>query len=332
MIKTGRKTRRVQKFMTKADCGEGILKNSVILIDKPPGKTSYETIDIIKKLIGEKKIGHSGTLDKFASGLLVVCTTRATKLTRFFIENDKRYIGTIKLGISTDTFDTEGEVTQRKSIENITGDDILRSAGKFVGEIFQLPPVYSALKVGGKRASDLARKGEKVNLKERKVTIFEFKITDIDLGNSKFSFSVRCSKGTYIRSLASDIGNDLNTGAHLESLRRTVSGLFSIDDAVTLERLADSIAGGCSSGSFIKKPLEALSNYSSITVNDSGRKKVLHGSFFHNDEALRIVDKDERIFTIADEDKNLIAIADIDIQEWHIKYLNVFNQNIISEK
>lgn len=301
--------------------------NAILLVDKPEGMTSHETVKEVQRLTGAVKIGHSGTLDRFASGILIHCTGRSTKLTRYLLEDDKSYSGTIKLGVSTDTHDRDGTVIDEKPVHSVTGEDILDAARGFTGEIIQVPPQFSALKISGRRASDRVRKGERVMLAGRKVRIYDFDIHDIDLANTRFSFRVRCSKGTYIRSIARDMGQILGTGAHLEKLRRTGSGIFSVDDAITLSKLNEYANGIPADKHFILQPVQALRNYGMIVVRESARKLILHGANFDVDSAINIVDKGGKVFIIVDEEGNLIAIADMDIKKWQIKYLNVFNSN-----
>jgi tRNA pseudouridine55 synthase len=306
-----------------AHCGD--LRNAILLIDKPGGKTSYETVSEIRRLTGAAKTGHAGTLDRFASGLLVACNGQATKLARYLLEDDKCYCGAVKLGVSTETDDGEGAIIEERPVNAITREAVIACAEKFMGELMQLPPRYSALKINGRRASDRARDGEKVELSPRKVVVYHFDVFDIDLENARFFFRIRCSKGTYVRSLARDMGSMLGTGAYLESLRRTGAGLFSIDDAATMEELETYVHGGRVEKRFIMQPVDALRNYGMIAVNNNAREKVLHGACFTAGDALKIDDKGGKIFIILDESENLIAIADVDIQKWHIKYLNVFN-------
>ena len=301
--------------------------DSIILIDKPEGETSFQTISKVKKLLCVKKVGHSGTLDKFASGLLVVCTGFATKLTRYFLEDDKRYIGKIKLGITTDTLDEEGNIIEEKPTNNLQAGKINDAVLKFIGEIHQTPPQYSSLKINGKRASDLARAGKRVELKERKIKIFSINILDIDLENAEVTVDVSCSKGTYIRSLARDIGNELGTGAYLKSLRRIKSGNFDIRYAMSIEEIESYLKGNSVKKIFFLSPDEALVDYSRITVKNDARKKILNGIHFKREDILNIEHLKVDTFCIKDEDKNLLALADVELETWNVKYLNVFNQN-----
>lgn len=303
--------------------------NSVLLIDKPAGQTSFDTISILKRILKTKKIGHSGTLDKFASGLLIICTGWATKLTRYFLESDKRYIGTVKLGITTDTDDLTGNIIENKEVKTLDPEDIYNLPGKFTGESYQLPPLYSALKINGRRASDLTREGKNISLNRRKININKLDILKIDLDNSTVEIDVTCSKGTYIRSLARDIGEYLGTGAHLAGLRRIASGNFTIENAATIDEVIKSEGNSCTTKDkkFLLRPEEALSTFSSIIIKNIIIKKIVNGAFFDKKDVIEIRDRKRNPFIILDEEENLIAIADIDIDNWLIKYLNVFNRN-----
>jgi tRNA pseudouridine55 synthase len=310
-------------FPGKTPSGDAL--NAVLLIDKPEGKTSNETIRNVERIIGAAKIGHAGTLDRFASGLLVVCTGAATKLARFLLEDDKSYSGTVRLGVSTETDDGEGAVIDERPVSGVTGADIIACARKFTGAQLQKPPLYSALKIQGRRASDRARSGEQVDIPERAITVHEFDIDDVDTAGGRFTFRARCSKGTYIRSLARDMGRELGTGAHLERLRRTAAGRFTIEDAVTLEELERHMAGSPSGKRFMLTPVEALEDHGRIIVRETARKRILNGASFPAEEAREIRDRGGKLFIILDESENLIAIADVDIGKWQIRYLNVFN-------
>lgn len=299
--------------------------NSVLLIDKQPGITSYEVIKQLKKISGEKKIGHSGTLDKFASGLLIVCTGWATKLTKYFLDSDKRYIGTIRLGIKTDTCDPEGNITEYGDLLKLNTQLIETIPEQFSGTLRQMPPVYSALKIKGKRASDLTRNGEKVDIKKRTINIRKLDIIKIDLDNYRITIDVSCSKGTYIRSLARDIGEHLGVGGYLEQLRRISSGNLTIENAATTNEIQKFISSRQINKNFLLTPREALSFLSLIIVKKNVIKNILNGAFFRKDDIISLENKQNKHFLILDEEENLIAIADIDIDNWHIKYLNVFN-------
>jgi len=297
--------------------------NAVILLDKPAGQTSFDTISQLRRLAGIRKIGHSGTLDKFASGLLVICTGGATRLTRYFLESDKRYTGIIKLGLETDTCDITGEAVSEKGFSGIAEEKIKEAVSGFDGWMKQMPPVYSSLKVGGKRASDRVRAGEEVLLEERDIRIDRFEITGINGDTGEVDFDILCSKGTYIRSIARDLGEKLGTGGCLKALRRVQSGSFSIERAADMDgvkRFADS--GG--DGSFIIEPAEALQGFGVMTVNEIAAAKVMNGALFSRFDVISHENRGSKPYMIEDEEKNLIAIAEIDIEEWHITYHSVF--------
>lgn len=210
--------------------------DGIYLIDKQVGISSYDVIRKLKKVLNTKKIGHAGTLDPFASGLLVVLVGKATKLSNLFINDDKTYTGSIYFGKSTDTYDKEGQTTKKLDDFNITDEDIIRAFNSFVGTISQTPPIYSAIKQGGKKLYEYARSNADVIIKKRTVTIYDF-IQTSKLKDNITKFKVSTSKGTYIRSLAHDVGEVLNVPSHLNSLMRVKSGAFKLDDAYSYEDL-----------------------------------------------------------------------------------------------
>ncbi|WP_203294687.1 tRNA pseudouridine(55) synthase TruB [Luteirhabdus pelagi] len=220
---------------------EDYKNGQVILIDKPLDWTSFQVVNKVRWLIKKKfdlkkiKVGHAGTLDPLATGLLILCTGKFTKKIETFQAQEKEYTGTITLGATTPSYDLETEIDEEFDISDISKADIHEATKQFLGEIKQKPPVFSAVKKDGKRLYEYARKGKEVEVPTRIVTISEFEITDID-GADVF-FRVKCSKGTYIRSLAHDFGKALNNGAHLSALRRTKIGDFSVEDATTIEVL-----------------------------------------------------------------------------------------------
>ena len=218
--------------LTKQD---NFLAGQVILIDKPIEWTSFDVVKKIRNLIRIKKVGHAGTLDPLATGLLILCTGKKTKSIESYMAEEKEYTGTFTIGQTTPTFDLESEPTEAVDTSRISQEDLDRARDKFIGDIEQLPPMHSAIKVGGKRLYELARKGETIERKTRPVNISEFELTKVDL--PIISFKVVCSKGTYIRSLANDFGEALGVGGHLSSLRRTKIGEFHVDNAYNLEEL-----------------------------------------------------------------------------------------------
>jgi tRNA pseudouridine55 synthase len=211
----------------------------VLLIDKPLRWTSFDVIRKIRNLIRIKKVGHAGTLDPLATGLLIVCTGKFTKRINEYMAQEKEYTGTFTMGATTPTYDLESEPGNFKSIENITEQAIKNATLKFTGEIMQVPPAHSAIKVDGKRLYELARAGQEVKPEPRKVTIKNFEIEKIQL--PLVYFRVVCSTGTYIRSLANDLGETIGCGAHLSSLCRTRIGDFKVTDAMTMEQFEEKI-------------------------------------------------------------------------------------------
>jgi len=226
---------------------EDFKNGQVLLIDKPMDWTSFQVVNklrgAIKKLFNLRKIkvGHAGTLDPLATGLLIICTGKFTKRIEEFQSQIKEYTGTFTIGCTTPSYDLETEINEHFNTEHLTDKLIRDTTDLFIGEIEQKPPMFSAIKKDGKRLYELARAGETIEIKSRKVTISEFEITKIDLPN--IEFKVVCSKGTYIRSLANDFGKALNSGAHLSSLRRTKIGNYSIDDACSIDMFLNTISG-----------------------------------------------------------------------------------------
>lgn len=217
---------------------EDFTNGKVILIDKPLTWTSFQAVNKLKYVLKKKfnlpkrfKIGHAGTLDPLATGLLIICTGKFTKTINEIQAQEKEYTGTIKLGETTPSYDLETEVDRTFPTAHITEDLLKETLLQFTGEIMQKPPVFSAIKKDGKRLYEHARAGEKVEIEARKTTIYEFELTRIEL--PEVDFRVKCSKGTYIRSLAYDFGKALNSGGHLTALRRTKIGNYSVEDAVS---------------------------------------------------------------------------------------------------
>jgi len=209
----------------------------LVTVDKPGGLTSHDVVSRVRRLAGTRRVGHAGTLDPMATGVLVVAINRATRLLGHLTLTDKWYDATIRLGASTTTDDAEGEVLESHSTDALTEGVVREALGAFQGEIDQVPSSVSAIKVGGKRAYDRVRAGEQVDLPPRRVTIHALDVTGLDL--PEVQISVHCSSGTYIRAIARDLGAALDVGGHLTALRRTAVGPFTLERARTLEELAD---------------------------------------------------------------------------------------------
>jgi len=218
---------------------------AVLLIDKPKGITSFDVIRRLRKLLRVRKIGHAGTLDPMATGLLICLIGRATRWMTHFMAQEKEYEGVMRLGEITPSYDAETEVVERRSWEHLTDADLERSRHQFVGEVVQHVPAYSAVTVKGNRLYDQARAGKAVERPSRRVQIYAFELLGRD--GADVAFRVRCSKGTYIRSLVHDFGQALGCGAHLVELRRTRSGPYRVEQAWTLEALAEALQARTSS-------------------------------------------------------------------------------------
>lgn len=209
----------------------------LILINKPKGITSHDVVDVIRKKFLIKKVGHAGTLDPQATGLLPILVGRYTKLFSQFVHFDKEYLGTMKLGEVTTTGDSQGDKISEARWEHLTDEEILNACAQFQGEIKQIPPMVSALRINGKRLYKLARRGIEVERKPRDIVIYQLNVQRID--KPFVEFYVKCSKGTYIRKLAEDIGEKLGCGAHVVSITRTAIGPFHLSDAVDLSECSD---------------------------------------------------------------------------------------------
>jgi len=215
------------------------LTGKVILLDKPMGWTSFDVVRKVRNFTRVRKVGHAGTLDPLATGLLIVCTGKFTKKINDFMAQSKEYTGAFTLGATTPTYDLESLPENQTDVSHITEAEIHKATEAFVGEIDQVPPIYSAIKKAGTPMYTLARRGEDIDLQPRKINIESFEITDIQL--PVVSFKIRCSTGTYIRSLANDFGKQLGCGAFLSSLRRTAIGDFRVEDAFQMDNFLDMI-------------------------------------------------------------------------------------------
>lgn len=243
--------------------------NGIILVDKPQGWTSHDVVGKLRGILHERRIGHSGTLDPMATGLLVLFVGRATRGVEFAEAHCKEYIAGLRLGIATDTQDITGNVLHETS-QNVTENELKSVFNDFFGDIQQIPPMYSAIKVGGKKLYELARKGESVERKPRTVNISKLEL--IGREENDFIIDVGCSKGTYIRTLCNDIGEKLGCGGCMSSLRRVKAGRFSISDAHTIEKIAEAPE------KFILPVDTLFSEYEGITANTATEKKLRNGN------------------------------------------------------
>ncbi|HCG3171507.1 TPA: tRNA pseudouridine(55) synthase TruB [Clostridium perfringens] len=245
--------------------------NGVINIYKNTGMTSFDVVAMVRRVAKMKKVGHTGTLDPAASGVLPVCLGKATKIIDYIMENKKVYRVNLKLGMVTDTYDLEGEVLREEDASHITKDEILNCINSFVGTIDQVPPMYSALKQNGVRLYELARQGIEVHREARKITIYSIENIKIE-SNDNIQMDVCCSKGTYIRSLCYDIGEKLNVGATMTALERIQNGPFTKEEAINIEDLTEELLE--KHIIFIEK---ALDSFEKITVNEKFGKLLRNG-------------------------------------------------------
>lgn len=247
--------------------------NAFVVIDKEAGWTSHDVVARCRKVLAERRIGHAGTLDPGATGVLVLGIGRATRLLRFVSGADKEYRGEVVLGATTSTLDDEGEVLERFDMRWVTLEDARRAAATLLGEIDQRVPMVSAVKVGGRRLHRLAREGIEVERPVRRVTVERFAVAQ-GPEPGVFSIEVRCSSGTYVRSLAADLGAALGGGAHLRRLRRTRSGSFGLEDARSMTALERALADGDRSA--LRAPLDAL-DLERLVASDAALEDVRHG-------------------------------------------------------
>jgi tRNA pseudouridine55 synthase len=248
----------------------------VLVVDKPIGLTSHDVVQIIRRGTGIRRAGHTGTLDPRASGVLVILIGPAVRLSEYVSASDKRYQATIRLGSSTDTYDSEGSITGSPTVnvDEITEEQFSQVLERFIGEIEQVPPPYSAVKVQGRRAYDMAREGEEVDLAPRIIKVYSLEI--LEWAPPEVVIDVYCSSGTYVRSLANDLGKELGTGAHLVGLRRTKSGRFTLRDAVPLRRLQETFDAGNWYRNLIPAA-EALADWPMVELDADQVELIRHG-------------------------------------------------------
>lgn len=283
------------------------LVSGVLVVDKPIGMTSHDVVQVVRNGTGIRRAGHTGTLDPRASGVLVVLIGPAVRLSEYVSASDKRYQATIRLGSSTDTYDSEGEVTGSASIEDIAEQDFETLLRQFEGEIDQVPPAYSAVKVKGKKAYELARKGKQVDLEPRKIQVYSLEL--LEWAPPEAVIDVYCSSGTYVRSLANDLGKALGCGAHLVGLRRTKSGRFSLREAVSLRKLKEAFQVG-NWYQYLIPAAEALSDWPLVELDAEEVDKVRHGHRIDAEEGA------EGWARGVSEQGDLVALLEAIDQEW----------------
>jgi len=287
--------------------------DGVLIVDKPRGKTSHDVVEAVRRMVGFRQIGHLGTLDPLATGVLVLALGRATRLARFYAGRRKRYTCAIRLGFATDTYDAEGEALGPDSAPALDPEQIAALAQEFVGRIMQTPPAFSAKKIHGRPAHELARKNKPVELKPVEVDVYEFRLTGVE--GSTARFSVECGAGTYIRSLAHDLGKRHGTGAHLAEIARVAVGEFTSEHAIPLAELAEDAKAGRIASRII--PLESLlPELPQTSVLPIVEKRVRHGAKFN----VPLAQIKPGYMTAAQN-----SMQEIDSAEWKPARLRVFS-------
>lgn len=277
--------------------------NGIIVINKPKEYTSHDVVAKVKKILNIKKVGHTGTLDPNATGVLPLLLNTGTKLSKYLIEHDKEYEVTLELGIKTDTADIEGNVIKKEEVNWEKLNDIEETLNTFLGEQTQIPPIYSAIKVNGKKLYEYARSGQNINIEPRNIQIYKIELQKIDKQKNEINFRVHCSKGTYIRSLCEDIAQRLGTIGYTKELKRTKVGNFTISEAVKIEEIENN------KEQIIKEKLISIEKFfeskESIKLNKKQLDKFLNGVKIR-------IDKQENICRIYNENNEFIGIGTIE--------------------
>jgi len=288
--------------------------DGILVVDKPRGKTSHDVVESVRRLVGFRQIGHLGTLDPLATGVLVLALGRATRLARFYAGRRKRYTCAVRFGFATDTYDADGEPLSADTVPSLDAAQIQALAERFVGKIQQTPPSFSAKKIHGRPAHELARKHKPVELEPVEVEVYEFRLTGVE--GSIARFVVECGAGTYIRSLANDLGKLHGAGAHLAEIVRTAVGEFTLDQAVPLAELVEDAKTGKIADRVIRLE-NLLPELPRATVLPIVEKRVRHGAKFN----LPVAQIQPGQVTAAQG-----APAQLDSGDWRPSRLRVFNQ------
>jgi tRNA pseudouridine55 synthase len=279
--------------------------HGVLNLNKPSGPTSHDIVATVRRIIGEKRVGHTGTLDPLATGVLVVCVGKATRIVEYLTAQDKEYEAVMVLGRTTSTQDSAGEETSSTDASHITRELVEEVLPRFTGRIMQTPPMVSAVKHEGKRLYELARKSIEVHREPRELTIYELEITSFSSGeNPAVGLRVACSSGTYIRTICNDIGEALGVGGYMRSLVRTRAGRFELADSVGLEGLDRSVSEGRLDGLILSMD-EALSHFPSVTADPIQSGIVAHGGAIASELSV----PDGTLVRVKDETDALIAIG-----------------------
>ena len=277
--------------------------NGVLNIFKPKGMSSFDAVRVVKKVAGTGKVGHTGTLDPEATGVLPICIGRATKIIDYIMDSEKVYEVTLKLGIRTTTYDLEGEVLEERDPSHLTEEEILNAINSFKGEYSQIPPMYSALKQNGVRLYELARKGIEVERKGRLVNIYN--LEDIKINNPYISMKVACSKGTYIRSLCYDIGEKLGVFATMTQLNRAKTSVFSQEKSININELTKE-----NINDYILSMEEALEKYDKIVVNKKYVKLLVNGVRVADGRFTKDKVINNKLYRVYDDENNFIGLGE----------------------
>lgn len=277
--------------------------NGVLNIFKPKGMSSFDAVRVVKKVAGTGKVGHTGTLDPEATGVLPICIGRATKIIDYIMDSEKVYEVTLKLGIRTTTYDLEGEVLEERDPSHLTEEEILNAINSFKGEYSQIPPMYSALKQNGVRLYELARKGIEVERKGRLINIHN--LEDIKINNPYISMKVTCSKGTYIRSLCYDIGEKLGVFATMTQLNRAKTSVFSQEKSININELTKE-----NINDYILSMEEALEKYDKIIVNKKYAKLLVNGVRVADGRFTKDKVINNKLYRVYDDENNFIGLGE----------------------
>lgn len=293
--------------------------DGILAVDKPAGWTSHDVVAKVRGIVRQRRIGHTGTLDPMATGLVVLCLGQATRLVEYMTGHEKRYTGEITLGVTTTTDDAEGEVIGSRAIPELSPERLEAALAAFRGPIRQRPPAFSALKIEGRRAYDLARKGEAPELQPRPVVIQRFEARQVTA--CLLEIEVDCSAGTYVRSLARDLGEALGCGGHLSALRRTHVGSLNVEEAVTLERLQEATAAGALDELLL--PIdEGVASMDAAILSSDGAAVLSHGGLWMGGESLVRPSECARIYDVQGEFTAVASVSSLG----EIRPLKVFER------
>jgi len=284
--------------------------DGILIVNKPKGCTSHDVVAEIRKMLDIKKVGHTGTLDPNATGVLPLLLNKGTQISKYLIEHDKEYEVTLKLGTITDTLDSEGNILEEKEVkeEILEKTNIEKVINSFIGKQEQIPPIYSAIKVNGKKLYEYARKGESIKIEPRKIEIYNINLLKIDKKEKQIIFKVECSKGTYIRSLCKDIAERLGTIGYMKELKRVKVGKFKIQDAVTLEDLKNNIKNEEYINEKIITIEEFFKDYEKIELSENKLNHFLNGVkiSINKEEGLYNIYSNKKYIGIGIANKNLL--------------------------